>query len=295
MIDRHLYVLLIYTVFLVVASLLALARRWLRPRSIVASVWKKYPTYILLNLTFLLAAWLPHRLHALALLLAVIAGIVSWEISRALDLSMLERWMLPVATTGLIIIAEWVALAPFIKIWLATLLGGVVATTLGGPQDRLGRRVVGLASCLVYTPMCLVSLLWLWHTDEGDFRAVFLYFVIAANDAFAQIIGQLIGRHYLAPHISPSKTIEGAVGGLLIAATLGASLSSTIGWSVIPGAVMGIVIGLAGLIGDLIESGWKRALGLKDFSPLLGVHGGVLDRFDALIFAAPIFFLFVEV
>ena len=71
-------------------------------------------------------------------------------------------------------------------------------------------------------------------------------------------------------------------------------MSQTVGWSYVVGAAMGMVIGLAGLIGDLTASGWKRALRLKDFSGLLGAHGGVLDRFDALIFAAPVFYLLLS-
>jgi phosphatidate cytidylyltransferase len=82
---------------------------------------------------------------------------------------------------------------------------------------------------------------------------------------------------------------------LFFAALLGASLSPVMHWSFLRGGLTGLTIGLAGLIGDLSESSWKRALGLKDFSAGLGAQGGFLDRFDALIFAAPIFFLLLGI
>jgi phosphatidate cytidylyltransferase len=147
----------------------------------------------------------------------------------------------------------------------------------------------------VYLPLCLASLLWLQRGSPGGFNAVFLVMVIAGNDAFAQITGQLLGGRKLAPRISPGKTVAGAAGGALCAAAIGAALSTTIGWPLVAGACAGAALGAAGQIGDLVESSWKRALGLKDFSGLLGAQGGVLDRFDALIFTAPLFYALTRV
>ncbi|HLB47200.1 MAG TPA: phosphatidate cytidylyltransferase [Anaerolineales bacterium] len=287
----HRQVLFVYAGFAMLATMLALARRWIKPNGNPSDVWKKYPIYVLLNFAFLAAIWLPHTWHALSLLLAVIGCCASWELSRALGLTALEHIGLPVATAGLILVAEWLEPTSFIKIWLVIMLAAIAASGLAGRHESLGRRVVGIAGCLGYLPLCLAAFIWIWQADTGDFGAVFLYGVIATNDAFAQITGQLVGRRMLAPDISPGKTLEGAGGGLLFAAVFGASLCSTVGWSYVHGALIGAAVALAGLTGDLTVSGWKRALGLKDFSNLLGAHGGVLDRFDALIFAAPIFFL----
>jgi phosphatidate cytidylyltransferase len=194
----------------------------------------------------------------------------------------------------LILAAEWLPVAVWMKIWLAVILGGATVSALTGQRDRFGRLIASLAGCIVYLPVCLASVLWLWHADGGVFYVAFLYLVVATNDAFAQFTGQLFGNHSLAPRVSPAKTVEGAAGGILFAAMLGASLSLVIGWPIFYGALLGMVIGLAGLIGDLAESSWKRALGLKDFSTLLGAQGGVLDRFDSLILASPIFFLLLS-
>jgi phosphatidate cytidylyltransferase len=294
MTPRHTHVLLFYGGFVALSVLLALARRWLRPGAGRPSVWKKYPTYILLNLIFLAAAWLPGAWHGLALLLAIIGAGASWEICRGLGLGGVERAGLPAATACLTMAAELLGPAALLPIWIGALLALVAAGALIGEGCHLGRRMIAVAGGGVYLPLCLAALIWLWHMDGGGFVAVFFYMVIVGNDAFAQITGQLLGRRLLAPQISPGKTVAGALGGAICAAAVGAALSSTIGWPAGTGAAAGAAIGVAGQIGDLVESRWKRALGLKDFSGLLGAQGGVLDRFDALIFAAPVFYLLVS-
>ena len=129
----------------------------------------------------------------------------------------------------------------------------------------------------------------------AGFASVYLYLVVATNDALAQITGELFGRRPLIPKISPAKTVEGAAGGMLFAAAMGLALSGVMGWGYLLGAFLGLVLGAAGLVGDLTASAWKRALGLKNFSNLLGPQGGVLDRFDGLIFASPVFYLLMLV
>lgn len=118
----------------------------------------------------------------------------------------------------------------------------------------------------------LLALLPVWASDTGAFLA-----------------GGLLGRHKLAPVLSPNKTIEGAVGGLFF--TVAASALLGIPWlGLSPGAALqfGVLVGVACQIGDLVESALKRDLGVKDFGTLLGPHGGVLDRFDGLIVAMPV-------
>ena len=109
--------------------------------------------------------------------------------------------------------------------------------------------------------------------------------------------GRTIGRRLLAPSISPKKTIEGAVCGVVASA---AALLS-FGGSVMPGlgsgwhALFGVMIALLGIAGDLFESRLKRASGMKDSSALFPGHGGVLDRIDGLLFAAPVYYVVMSV
>ena len=126
--------------------------------------------------------------------------------------------------------------------------------------------------------------------------AVLLVATVVVSDSLQYYTGRLLGRRPLAPRISPKKTIEGAVGGVVAAAIFLAGA----GPMFLPGASrpalagLGLVVALLGICGDLFESQLKRSAGLKDSSHLIPGHGGVLDRVDALLFAIPAFHLFVR-
>ena len=116
--------------------------------------------------------------------------------------------------------------------------------------------------------------------------AVFVYLVVCAFDGFSQVCGQMLGRHRLAPRISPGKTIEGSVGGLLAAAGMALVLRPLVGWSLPRSLLACCFIVAAALTGDLLASLVKRRSGIKDYGNLLPGHGGILDRFDSFLFAA---------
>ena len=130
-----------------------------------------------------------------------------------------------------------------------------------------------------------------------------LFILIWTNDTFAYIVGKSIGRNKLFERISPKKTIEGFVGGILFAILAGYLISkfyikaspehserSIIIWTSIA-----VIVGIAGTIGDLIESKFKRIAGVKDSGNIMPGHGGILDRLDSVIFVAPIIFLFYQI
>jgi phosphatidate cytidylyltransferase len=311
----HWQILLIYVVGLLVAALLGSLRRGNRPKGDAGSLWRKFPSYIAMNATFLIASWLPLRTHVLTAVLCLLGALAAWEIAGALEATRLRRpesqggagtssgagtsrtWMLLMgaATTVLVASADW--LEP--SAWAPLLLGAVVfsavaAAIIGGPE-RYAERALGIAVCLVYLPMCLAAYVWIWKGDPSGFRAVFLYLVVATNDAMAQITGELFGSHALAPRISPTKTVEGAMGGVLFAGLIGGVAGSVLGWGSLTGIGLGLLVGISGLAGDLTASVWKRALGIKEFSARLGAHGGILDRFDGLLLAAPVFFIVTAV
>ncbi|BCA56998.1 Phosphatidate cytidylyltransferase [Nitrospira sp. KM1] len=129
----------------------------------------------------------------------------------------------------------------------------------------------------------------------GEWLIFFLLLVTWAADTGAYYAGTLFGRHRLAPRISPKKSVEGLMGGLLIAVVV-AFLSR---WWFLPGlsathcAVLGILLTMAGLWGDLAESALKRSVGAKDSGGVLPGHGGMLDRLDSLLFTAPAFYYYV--
>jgi phosphatidate cytidylyltransferase len=114
---------------------------------------------------------------------------------------------------------------------------------------------------------------------------LYVYLVVAAFDGFSQIAGETFGRRQLAPHVSPNKTVEGALGGLLGAVSTGLALRSLPQISWLAAAVASVVTGAGALGGDLAASWVKRRSGIKDFGGLLPGQGGVLDRFDSLLLA----------
>jgi phosphatidate cytidylyltransferase len=123
-----------------------------------------------------------------------------------------------------------------------------------------------------------------------------IFILIWVNDSFAYLVGKSIGRTKLFPSVSPKKTIEGTIGGLifaLAAAYLMATFEELI--SPIQWMILATVIVVSGSLGDLIESKFKRAAGVKDSGAILPGHGGMLDRLDSLVFAAPFAYLTLNI
>lgn len=131
----------------------------------------------------------------------------------------------------------------------------------------------------------------------GREALLLLLLTVVASDTAQYYAGRAFGRRPLAPRLSPKKTIEGAVGGLLAAPAALAAAGSVALPSVPPAALaaLGVLVAAAGICGDLFESALKRAAGVKDSGTLIPGHGGVLDRIDALLFAAPVFYTFLSV
>jgi phosphatidate cytidylyltransferase len=130
----------------------------------------------------------------------------------------------------------------------------------------------------------------------GREAALLLILTVAVSDTFQYYSGRALGRHLLAPVISPKKTVEGAVGGFV-----GAALSlAVIGHWWLPQmglparVILGLAIAAVGIVGDLFESLLKRSVDMKDASAIIPGHGGMLDRIDALLFAAPVYYVFVR-
>ena len=118
----------------------------------------------------------------------------------------------------------------------------------------------------------------------------FLIIVVQASDVLQYVWGKLMGRHKLAPSLSPSKTIEGLVGGVASATLLGALLWWITPFSMVQAAMVALIINVMGFLGGLVMSAIKRDRGVKDWGYVIKGHGGVLDRLDSIVFSAPIFF-----
>lgn len=120
--------------------------------------------------------------------------------------------------------------------------------------------------------------------------AIFLVIVVQTSDVLQYICGKLLGKNRIAPRLSPSKTLEGALGGLLGASALGALLAPLTPWSPGTAAAVAFMLALLGILGGFMLSAIKRQRGIKDWGAAIPGHGGVLDRVDSLCLSAPVFY-----
>jgi len=176
-----------------------------------------------------------------------------------------------------------------------TIASGLITLASARPGHGVYVSIAVLLLAPLYVGLPLGTMAWI-REERGAATLIWLVGVIALSDSAQYYAGTLWGRRKLAPVISPGKTIEGAIGGLIVAPIAGALLGRWAMPEVFLGAAAVLALGLAlfGMAGDLFESLIKRSAGAKDSSSLIPGHGGVLDRVDAYLFAAPVFYLFLR-
>jgi phosphatidate cytidylyltransferase len=163
------------------------------------------------------------------------------------------------------------------------------------PIQSASFTLLGIA--YVAFPVTVFNLLIYHPYKEGfDYQVVlFLFIILWLNDTGAYISGKVLGKNKMFPRISPKKSWEGFAGGLLMAL-----LATWLGRPLFPDipfwhlCILCPAIVISGTLGDFAESGWKRAAGIKDSGKLMPGHGGILDRFDSLIFAAPMSYIIIS-
>jgi phosphatidate cytidylyltransferase len=143
--------------------------------------------------------------------------------------------------------------------------------------------------CISYIP-ALLTLRISGYGDRTPLLIVFVVLIAQVSDIMQYIWGKLLGRHPVAPRLSPSKTVEGLVGGVLSATLLGTLLQPITPFTKWQATLMALFIAILGFLGGLVMSAIKRARRIKDWSNLIEGHGGMLDRIDSLCFSAPVFF-----
>jgi phosphatidate cytidylyltransferase len=179
---------------------------------------------------------------------------------------------------------------------LALLVGGAAITlTLGPPSPSTWTAAAVLVMGPLYVGLPLGAIAWIQWT-LGSAVTTWLLVTIAVSDSAQYYTGRAFGRAKLAPSVSPAKTREGAVGGVLAAAVVGAGLGLVWlpGAAVLTAGATAAALALVGIVGDLFESMLKRGVGVKDSSQLIPGHGGVLDRIDSHLLAAPAFYVIVR-
>jgi phosphatidate cytidylyltransferase len=194
---------------------------------------------------------------------------------------------------------EWYGLySIFIPVYAFLFLPIVAA--LRADTNRFLERIAEVQWALMLAVFCLshvpalVTLEVPGYAGRNLLLIAFLVIVVQSSDVLQYVWGKLFGRHKVAPLLSPSKTWEGFVGGVASATALGAALYWITPFTVFEAAAIALAINLMGFFGGLVMSGIKRDLGVKDWGHLIAGHGGVLDRLDSVLFAAPVYFHIVR-
>jgi phosphatidate cytidylyltransferase len=188
----------------------------------------------------------------------------------------------------LLLAAAWFGRVSGLAVAIAIAIPCVlVYILLRDPKDFV-RKSTAAAFAIFYLAFLGGFILLLAHDKDGLVRIFTLVVLVSCNDTFAYLFGVLIGKHPLAPQISPKKTWEGLIGSV-IATTIGAALVFEFAldhnWWI--GAAIGLGAVVTATCGDLIESAVKRDLSIKDMGTILPGHGGILDRIDSVLFTGP--------
>ncbi len=154
------------------------------------------------------------------------------------------------------------------------------------PIQNVGATI--LPALQVALPIAMLALLPALGEGYNAWRVVAFFSIIWANDVFAFLVGITLGRHRLCERISPKKSWEGFIGGIVAAMGVALLAAHLLGENMAVWAGLGLVSALAAVAGDLVESMFKRAAGVKDSGAIMPGHGGWFDRFDAVLMAAPV-------
>ena len=234
---------------------------------------------------------------ALTLLLIAVGSIALLELYRLSFQSRLNHILVGIGLALFVLtIARSHLSLPLPELLLVGAAALVVTAMVAGTSSTYRWKDPLLALFgVLYVGLPLSTVVSARSLPSGAFLVLFLAVVTWASDSAAYYAGTLWGKHPLMPSISPKKTYEGLLGGLMgaIAAAVLAQMwfASELSWT--DAVVLGILLTLTGLVGDLFESAIKRRAGVKDSGGILPGHGGMLDRIDSLLFTAPTFYYYV--
>lgn len=243
-----------------------------------------------------LVGWAPGWAYAIGI--SLLASLVLYEF---LDLGEKKGYPvqkpLSIALVLLLLAAFVFEAIPVTAVVVATLV--IIPAWYVFARSELEEALPASAVCVLavlYVGMLAGALLQLRLAfgDQGPKLVFFLFLVVWAGDAGAYYVGRSLGRHQLSPRVSPKKTIEGTLGGIVVSLLAAAIMQRTF----FPEFPLGHALAAAGLlsacgvVGDLVESMWKRSAAVKDSGTFLPGHGGFLDRSDSILFTAPILYAY---
>jgi phosphatidate cytidylyltransferase len=268
-------------IFLLGGALILAA--WAAPstRAMAAALWPFYRSEFLIVGAFLLPAAMGGWVFLALLLAMTLRG--QWELFTLLG----QSWKAPMAALAMGAGVVLVTVSAFGPDRLAAALAAGIAALLVLGQLRSPATWGAVASLIL--PALPLALMAVMRNEPQGFLWLFLaQAIVETNDAFALVLGKLIGRTQILPRLSPGKTLAGLICGLLAGLAAGIAVAHLLLGLPVFSALLAVAVALAaGLAGDLALSALKRARGVKDFAPLALLHGGLLDIYDSLLFAVP--------
>ncbi|MWP62896.1 phosphatidate cytidylyltransferase [Gilliamella sp. Pas-s25] len=288
-------------VLLVVASIigLLLKRRVKSPNSVIDNLNTRINAWwimvVIIGIAFLLGKL------AVIFLFFVASGIALREflsltpVNRYDFYALIFAYFIALPLQFIFVAMSWYGLfSIFIPVY-GFLLLAILAAITGSTNNFLARtaEVQWGLMITVYSISCVPALLTLpidHYQDRNLLLIAFLVLVVELSDVLQYVFGKLFGKHKISPNLSPSKTVEGFLGGILSASFVGACLFWITPFSFLQAGLISLMLTLLGFLGGLVMSAIKRDRGIKDWGNLIGGHGGVLDRLDSICFTAPVFF-----
>ncbi|GAA0472991.1 phosphatidate cytidylyltransferase [Actinoplanes hulinensis] len=230
---------------------------------------------------------------ALLAVLVVASGVGAWEMARALATTGARPPLIPLIAGSTVMIGlAWFEGVDALTLGLVATVGAAVLWRLADGVAAVRRDFTPSLLIAVYGPFLLSFAAVLVQMDDGPLRVICTLVAVVLSDTGGYAAGVFLGKHPMAPKISPKKSWEGFAGSVTAAAIgSGALLFFLLDVPVYGGLLFGAVISVVAVLGDLAESMLKRDLGVKDMSNLLPGHGGLMDRLDSILFAVPTAYL----
>lgn len=254
---------------------------------------------VILAIAFLLGRWSVILLFAFCSFAALREFLTLTTKDRADHLSLAGAFFVVLPFQYYLIWIEWYGLySIMIPVYVFLLLP--IISALRGNADNFLIRIAETQWALMIAVFCVSHVPALLTLDIPGFEGrhvlliAWLVVVVQLSDVLQYVWGKLFGRTKIAPRLSPSKTLEGLVGGVLSSVLIGALLFWLTPFTPGEAAMMALLLSLLGFFGGLVMSAIKRDRGIKDWGHVIAGHGGFLDRLDSVIFSAPIFFHFVR-
>ncbi|MFC4021286.1 phosphatidate cytidylyltransferase [Micromonospora sp. GCM10011542] len=235
---------------------------------------------------------------AFLVVVAAAVGVGIWEMARAVRRSGAHPPLVPLVAGGVLTVGlAWFAGPDALSLGLLVTVLGTMIWRLGDGPGGFQRDLTAATLIAVYVPFLGgFAALLAAAPDDGPLRILATLVAVVLSDTGGYAAGVSFGRHPMAPSVSPKKSWEGFAGSVT-AAALGSALLIWLMFDVAPwwGALFGVAVSVAAVLGDLAESMIKRDLGVKDMSNLLPGHGGLMDRLDSILFAVPTAYLLLAI